>query len=139
MRQRFSKGMKYLIDTHILLWALISPERIPSRIIKALEKAEKVFVSSITFWEISLKYSIGKLNLSNITPEELPEISIKSGFNILEVDSKIMSAFHKLPRKSHKDPFDRMLIWVAIQNNLELISIDEHFSDYRENGLKLYR
>ncbi len=130
--------MKYLIDTHILLWSLITPEKIPVRIITALERAEKVFVSNITFWEISLKFSIGKLILSNITPDKFPEISIKSGFNILEVDSRTMATFHNLPKKSHKDPFDRMLIWTAIQNNLQLVSVDSHFSVYCEDGLKLF-
>ncbi|HBM15210.1 MAG TPA: hypothetical protein DD381_02525 [Lentisphaeria bacterium] len=49
--------MKYLIDTHILIWSLVDPGKMSTRIVEAIEGAEKVFVSSITFWEIKLYYT----------------------------------------------------------------------------------
>lgn len=90
----------------------------------------------ITFWEISLKYAIGKLELENISPEELPGISKETGFETLDLSETEVSSFHKLPKSSHKDPFDRIVIWQAILNDLILISKDKNFSLYEENGLK---
>ncbi|MFK5892791.1 MAG: hypothetical protein QM504_06190 [Pseudomonadota bacterium] len=77
--------MKYLIDTHILLWLIFSPEKIDKDKLNILrEHKNSIFVCSISFWEISLKYSIGKLELTGITPDELPDLSIKMGIKITE-------------------------------------------------------
>jgi len=56
--------MKYLIDTHIFLWSLFSPEKISRHVAKVIkESGNRIFVSTISFWEISLKFSIIKLEL----------------------------------------------------------------------------
>jgi len=117
----------------------MAPEKLNNSTISAMNLSEQVFVSSISFWEISLKYSIGKLSLNNILPEDLPSIALDCGLDILELDSNTMSTFHKLPRISHKDPFDRMIIWSAISKNLTLISRDSSFSEYEKFGLSLMK
>lgn len=94
-----------------------------------------IFVSLITFWEISLKYSLGKLELQGVTPGELPGISEDSGFETLQLSAEDVSTFHKLPRQQHKDPFDRLIIWQAINNDLHLISKDSILPEYKEAGL----
>ena len=129
--------MKYLIDTHIFIWTLLEPEKLSSNTVNAMNLSEQVFVSSITFWEIALKFSIGKLDLNNIAPDQLPDIALKCGLNILEIDSGLMSTFYNLPKLPHKDPFDRMIIWSAISKNLTLISNDNSFIEYKKFGLKL--
>lgn len=131
--------MNYLLDTHYILWTLFTPERINAHIIKILEddKSSK-FISGINLWEISWNYSLGKLELENTSPEDIFETLIKSGFEILEVDSLLFASYHKLPKKeNHRDPFDRMLIWQAINNEYTLISNDEKFKNYIVDGLKL--
>ena len=95
-----------------------------------------VLVSVVSFWEISLKYSIGRLDLGNVTPEDFPALVRQSGFDILPLADTDAATFHNLPRKEHKDPFDRLIIWPAITPKLTLISQDRAFSAYRKNGLR---
>lgn len=131
--------MKYLLDTHVFLWSLFDTSKL-SKPVKDIILNDKndIFVSSISFWEISLKFSIGKLNLENVKPDELPSFSIKSGFEILNFDEFIASSFHKLPRLGHCDPFDRMIIWQSINSDMTIISKDEKFKDYIPHGVKLF-
>jgi PIN domain nuclease of toxin-antitoxin system len=129
--------MRYLIDTHIFLWALMDPEKISKKAKESILTADETLVSSISFWEISLKYSLGKLSLNGLSPQELPEYAKRSGFGILECDALTMSSFHTLPKLSHKDPFDRMIIHTAILKNLTLVSRDGRFDEYAPFGLKL--
>ena len=129
--------MSYLIDTHVLLWWLMQPEKIPSKAMDAIEQSEQVNVSALSFWEISLKYSLGKLELHGLMPDELPDYTRQSGLGILECESMIFASFHQLPKLGHKDPFDRLLIHTAIRHGMTLISRNNAFADYRAHGLKL--
>ncbi len=130
--------MTYIIDTHIFLWLLYSPEKLPDNAIKVIKTHEnQIYVSDITFWEISLKFSLGKLDLKGIMPDELPHYCNEAGLQILPLDSELLSSFYKLPRLTHKDPFDRMIIWQAISKKMTLISVDGSFGEYEMSGLKL--
>lgn len=130
--------MKYLLDTHILLWSIFSPKKLNDHQ-KAviIDVNNDVFASAISFWEISLKYSLKKLKLFKVKPEKLPEYVKKSGFEVTKIDESLLSSFYKLPRLDHKDPFDRMLIWEAINNDYTIISADKSFGKYKKFGLKL--
>ncbi len=91
--------MKYLLDTHYLIWSIIDPDKIDKKRKKILlDVNTEKYISQISFWEISIKYSLGKLELKGITPEELLEAAIKSGFQILELETKIL-AHHTNYRK----------------------------------------
>ncbi|MBI2430570.1 MAG: type II toxin-antitoxin system VapC family toxin [Candidatus Levybacteria bacterium] len=130
--------MNYLVDTHIFLWSIISPKKIPQKIRKILNDPEPTkFVSVLSFWEISLKFSLDKIDLVGILPDELPDIAKKANFDIIDLDVKTASSYHKLPKTNNKDPFDRMLVWQAIQKNLYLLTKDRDFSDYKNHGLKI--
>jgi PIN domain nuclease of toxin-antitoxin system len=130
--------MKYLIDTHIFLWSLFSPANISRPVAKIIKNpGNRIFVSTITFWEISLKFSLNKLKFEGITPDELPEIADKLNFEPLGLSAEDASSFHHLPRIYHKDPFDRMLIWQAIRGKMVLISKDRKISAYENYGLKV--
>ena len=129
--------MNLLIDTHTLLWALTAPEQLGAHAREALENPEnEVFVSSISLWEISLKFSLGKLTLTALDPTDLPEIIEQTGFKLIEPSIDEYAGFHQLPRTSHKDPFDRMLIWQSIQNDLTLVTKDGQLEQYIAIGLK---
>ena len=97
----------------------------------------EIYYSQVSLWEISIKYSIGKLYLNGITPEELYQ-EIENSFllcNVLENQTLISS--YRLP-KEHKDPFDRMIIWQAIMNKMALLSVDTKIDKYVEYGLNLF-
>lgn len=129
--------MRILIDTHIFLWALMSPEKLSQPVRETLIKADQVCISSISFWEISLKFGLGKLELKGLKPEDLPKAAQVSGFKVLECDAQLFASSHQLKNIGHKDPFDRLIIHTAIQNQLVLISEDNAFADYVSQGLKL--
>ena len=130
--------MKYLIDTHIFLWSLFSPEKIPQRISEIIsDPKNRIFVSTITFWEISLKFSINKLELEGVTPDELPEFANRLSFEFLNLSAEDAASFYHLPKITHKDPFDRMLIWQAIREKMVLISKDSKIAAYQDFGLKV--
>lgn len=130
--------MNYLLDTHAFLWAIFESGRLSNNAKEVLLNPENsIYVSLITFWEISLKYSLGKLELENITPAELPTVSREAGFETLPLSEKEVSSFHNLPRSSHKDPFDRLIIWQTINNDFILISKDRRLSEYQESGLRI--
>ncbi|EMY77934.1 PIN domain protein [Leptospira weilii serovar Ranarum str. ICFT] len=130
--------MTFLLDTHVLLWSLFEPKNLSSKIKTAISnRSNRIFVSNISLWEISLKFAIGKLELNQIKPEELPEKIIESGFEFLEDKPEVFASFCRLQIGKHADPFDRFIIWQSISNRLTLITKDKHFKKYESSGLKI--
>jgi len=131
--------VKLLLDSHSFLWAIQEPKRLGGAARKALGlKANEVAVSSVNFWEIALKYSLGKLKLKGIEPGDLPEIAREHDFTICSLSGETAATFHNLPRiPDHRDPFDRMLVWQAMQDGWTLVSRDGAMEPYREFGLDL--
>ena len=130
--------MSYLLDTHSLIWSVLSPSRLSPPVGAVLRDAEQdITVSVVSFWEISLKYALGKLHLEGLLPEDFVSASTEIGFRVIELDVHSTSTFHLLTATYHRDPFDRMLIWQAIQSNYTLISKDELVQKYQSEGLKV--
>ena len=129
--------MSYLVDTHILLWSLLDPSRLSGNIIQLYNEADEIAVSNISFWEISLKYRLGKLELEGVTPDDLLTAARESHFQIVEISAETMATLYQLPLRGHRDPFDRILIWHAIQNQTTLLSRDHAFEEYQRDGLML--
>ncbi len=130
--------MNYVIDTHIFLWLIKEPNKISKHQLKQLQDPKNnIFITNTIFWEISLKYSTGKLDLFGFTPYDLPEVAKKLGFELIDINSQTMAEFYNLTLKqTHKDPFDRLLIYFCIQNNYILISNDRKLDVYQTQGLK---
>jgi PIN domain nuclease of toxin-antitoxin system len=131
--------MKYLVDTHVLLWSFFEPERLSSAIQGILRDiGNEIFYSPINLWEISIKYGLKKLYLNGISPEEFFVALEESFFLCKPVEPFLaLTSFH-LPIR-HKDPFDRFLVWEAIRNDYSLLSMDEALIAYRQDGLKIMR
>ena len=131
--------MDYLIDTHVFIWALLDTKKIPKKTFKILEdENNNIFISPISFWEIAIKHQSKKLELKGINVLQLPHIARQINFSVLAPQTYDYVSIGHIPLKeNHHDPFDRMLIQQAIRNNLILISKDEKFRQYEENGLQL--
>ena len=130
--------MSCLLDTHALLWTLFDPSRLGKKAADSIRNPEvTVSVSVVSFWEISLKFATGKLELSGVAPEDFPDLVRQSGLDVLPIAAVDAATFHHLPRMEHKDPFDRLIIWQAISHKLTLISQDRAFAAYRKLGLKV--
>jgi len=131
--------MNLLLDTHGFLWSLFATDKLSKAVVREIKSPNNdVAVSVVTFWEISLKYALGKLELIGVKPEELPGFAAQMNLEILPITAAEASSFHKLPRLSHKDPFDRIIIWQAIQRKMTLVSKDSDFKAYHKFGLRTF-
>lgn len=121
--------MAYLLDTHAFLWFLNGSDQLSKEAQKAIENTSDLkYISTVSFWEMAIKISLKKLELSTAYKELLVQ-TIKNGFEILPLtfdhSVKVMNLeFY------HRDPFDRMLISQAITEKLTIISKDKHFENY---------
>jgi PIN domain nuclease of toxin-antitoxin system len=131
--------MNYLLDTHTLIWTILDANQISPKTRGIIQNTQNnIHVSVVSFWEFSIKYSLGKLTSSGISPEDLLPLAQKNQFSILPLKPEEVSTAYRMPWIStHKDPFDRILIWQALQTNMTIISKDSDFSLYLHLGLKL--
>ena len=121
--------MKYLLDTHIILWAGFDVKRLSRKAKSILEDPENVlYFSPVSLWEISIKHEKHPEQMA-ITSERVREIAIKMGFIELPVRSRHGVNIANLP-DIHNDPFDRMLITQARSDGLYLLSHDDKVIAY---------
>jgi PIN domain nuclease of toxin-antitoxin system len=129
--------MSLLLDTHSFLWAALSPGKLSTRArLLLIEPDSEVHVSTISFWEISLKFALGKLELTGCAPDDLVGIARRMDLAISPPSAEESASFHRLPRAAHRDPFDRMLIWQCLQRGFTLVTRDRGLAAYRALGLK---
>lgn len=131
--------MDYLIDTHVFIWFMMDPDKISKKVLKTImNESNRICISPISLWEMAIKYQSKKLNLGKINILHLPHIAEQYDFELLTPEPYDYVSIAQVPYKeNHHDPFDRMLIQQAIRNNLVLLSKDEKFQQYEENGLQL--
>jgi PIN domain nuclease of toxin-antitoxin system len=131
--------MKYLVDTHILLWSFFEPEHLSNSARNILQdEGNEIYYSPISLLEISIKYSLKKLRLGDITPEEFFIALQRSFFRPKPVDAHTALTLFRLPIR-HKDPFDRFLVWEAITSQIILLTSDAIMADYESDGLVIAR
>lgn len=130
---------KFVVDTHIFLWLIFSPENIATTKMNVLKNPNHLIgISCISFWEISIKFNLGKMELYGYLPSDLPRLAEQMELEILPIDYSIMANFYQLKKvEKHKDPFDRLIIWQCISQNYTLISHDTKFPEYQKMGLKI--
>ncbi len=121
--------MNNLIDTHALIWFLNGDIDISQKARKIIEESETVnYISIASLWEMSIKISLGKLELK--TPfAKIAEKIDSNGFQILPITFEDTLTLSDLPFH-HRDPFDRILISQSINNKLLIISKDKYFESY---------
>jgi PIN domain nuclease of toxin-antitoxin system len=123
--------MRFLIDTHTLLYWLDGDKRLPMGARKIIgDEDNEVIVSAATAWEIATKVRIGKLPGATEVASRLPAILASQGFESLPISVPHAMRAGMLPGP-HRDPFDRMLIAQAQAENIPIISNDRAFDSYR--------
>ena len=129
--------MKYLVDTHVLIWSFLNPEKLSSSTSQLLmNEKHTIYYSPINLWEITIKYGIKKLDLKGITPEDFFKELANSFYICKEISNVDLVTNYRLPIY-HRDPFDRFLIWEAIRNDFILMSVDKNMELYKKEGLKV--
>jgi PIN domain nuclease of toxin-antitoxin system len=128
--------MKLLLDTHTLLWSIGKTNELSKKVIQEIKNADnEIFVSAVSLWEIALKCSIGKL-LVSFNINKIPEYCLKMRFILVPLEPVEALSSLQFPQKdSHKDPFDRMLIFQCIKNEYVFVSKDTHTELYADEGL----
>ena len=122
--------MNYLLDTHALIWFLNGDKDLSTKARKAIESSDSVnFISIASLWEIAIKISLERLELK-MPFATLSEEIFNNNFQILPIVFEDILILSKL-KFYHKDPFDRILISQAINNNFILISKDKNFDSYK--------
>lgn len=121
--------MKYLIDTHIFIWFVENLPNLSKSLKNTIEdENSEIFISIASLWEISIKTSIGKLQL-NRKYEEIFNVLKVNSIEILPITFAHTLENNRLPFH-HRDPFDRIIIAQAIVENINFISADAAFDDY---------
>lgn len=119
--------MKFLLDTHVFIWAIASPERLSRRAIDVLRATgNQLYLSSATPWELATKFRIGKLPQAARVLDDLESLA----GDLLAKQLPITHAHAMragLLEAAHRDPFDRMLAAQAQLEGMRLITRDEAF------------
>jgi PIN domain nuclease of toxin-antitoxin system len=128
--------MKLLLDTHTLLWTIGKTSELSEKATKEIKNANnEIFVSAVSLWEIALKCSIGRL-LVSFNVDKIPEYCRKMGFSLIPLEPiDALNSLHLPQKDSHKDPFDRMLIFQCIKNEYIFVSKDTQMELYEDEGL----
>lgn len=129
--------MRILIDTHYVLWSALEPTHMESWARALIEDLDnEILVSSASIYEISLKVRYGKLPLAAVFESDLiANIEDRLGYTILNLDPESMLRAARF-EDAHADPFDRMIVAQAIQNNLALLSVDARLDAFGVRRLK---
>lgn len=122
--------MKYLLDTHALLWITTNDSRLSSKAKEIYLNAENyIFFSIASIWELAIKSGMGKIKFEKDL-EEFVEIHIKgNNIEILKIELPHVFRIENLPFH-HRDPFDRLIIAQAIEDNISILGNDILFDKY---------
>jgi PIN domain nuclease of toxin-antitoxin system len=122
--------VKLLLDTCTFLWSIADDKRLPQKVAEMiLAPDNEVYLSAASAWEIAIKHSIGRLEVSGPVDRFVQEEREAAGFEALAIDEQ--SALHivRLP-SLHRDPFDRMLVSQAIVHGMTILTPDPLITQY---------
>ena len=121
--------MKYLLDTHLLLWAANEPERLSAKAVALLENLDnEFFFSAASIWEITIKSGLGRVDFV-VDARLLRRGLLDNLYCELPISSEHALFVNTLPG-IHKDPFDRILIAQASIEGITLLTADTLVAQY---------
>ncbi len=121
--------MKFLLDTHAFLWSLTGTGLSEPARHAFLDTENTLYLSAVSYWEVCIKISIGKLVLAVNWPEVFDAEIAANGIQWLPVEKNHCRKIGELPA-IHQDPFDRLLIAQALCENMTLLTADAHIQAY---------
>ena len=120
--------MKYLLDTNALLFVFSAPSKLSVRARRIVRGELDLSVSVVSFWEIAIKQSIGKLQF-NMTIPNLESLCIERNIQILSLGSTAIERIKALPT-IHGDPFDRLIVAQAQMEDMTIVTCDKIMPQY---------
>ena len=129
-------SQRLLLDTHLLLWAALFPERLPKKASVLMnELGNTLYFSTASIWEISIKLTRPREDLE-IDVRQWRSGLLDNGYQELTINSLHAMSVRDLP-DIHKDPFDRLLLAQAMREDLTLVTADEILASYPGPILKV--
>jgi len=123
--------VRLLLDTHILIWALIEPVRLTPDVRATLEDPDhEIMFSAASIWEIAIKTALGRSDF-RVAPRQIVEVALETGFVELAVQARAALRVESLPHH-HRDPFDRLLVAQAMCEPAILYTADRQLAPYSE-------
>ena len=121
--------MKYILDTHVLLWTLSNSSKLPLDIRDyIINENNEIYVSVISLWEIAIKHNLYPDKMP-FSAEQIRDYSQRSGFIFLSLSLDNIVMYEKLSFGNNRDPFDRMLVTQSESSNIKLITHDEKIKE----------
>ena len=118
--------MNLLLDSHVLLWALHDPEQLTVEAAEAIRNPRNaVFFSAASAWELELKAATGRLDL----PADWLDTAEATGLLEIPVTAAVAGRSAHLPWH-HRDPFDRLLVALALERGLRVVTRDGTVASY---------
>ena len=125
--------MQILLDTQSVIWSLEEEEKITVKARHKMIEADAVFISPISYYELAIKLRIGKNIGSKRALDDIITEAFASGFQWMPLQRHHIIAYHKIPLfEDHRDPFDRMILAIALAEGLCIVSSDQNFSRYSD-------
>jgi len=122
--------VRVLLDTCTFLWAITGSDDLSPHATSIFEESgNEVLLSSVSVWEICLKYGLGRLTFAEPPDRLIPHQRELHGIDTLALEDRAVLHLPKLP-SLHRDPFDRMLICQAIEHECVLLTPDSLITQY---------
>ena len=122
--------MTLLVDTHVWLWFLLTPNRLSDSTLDALsDEGNALTLSVASEWEIVVKHALGRLSLPEPPSSFLPSRAAATGCRVLSIEHRHILRLPELPA-IHGDPFDRILVAQALADDLIIVTADAQIVKY---------
>ena len=118
----------YLLDTHVLVWASTTPERLGAAE-QQLADADRRILSAVCVWELAIKQRLGKLSVGSEVRTWARRVTTELVLDHLPVTAEHAAAVEHLP-DVHRDPFDRLLVAQAVAEGAVLLTADDRLTAY---------
>lgn len=118
----------YILDTCAFIWAVQNSPNLSPKVLAILDGDDDVFVSQVSFWEIAIKQTTGKLDLDK-DMFALEDLCKTEEIQILPLELAYFERIKSLPL-IHRDPFDRIIMASAIEEDLILLTDDSQIIKY---------
>lgn len=122
--------MTLLLDTHIWVWLVSNSPTLSSKKREQIQRAEKLFISRISCWEVAKLVEKGRLRLTLPIEEWLEEACNYPRLAVMELSNPIISTSTQLKPPFHKDPADQLIVATSLVRKTPLLTEDEKILHY---------
>jgi PIN domain nuclease of toxin-antitoxin system len=121
--------VKYLLDTHVVIWWLTDDRKLSKGHAKLLERSERsgtaVGLSALSLWEIAKLVERGRLELTQSLDDSLEHLETSEFVTILPLTGRVAIESTRLGARFHSDPIDQLIVATARCHGLTLLTVDE--------------